>query len=80
MFTLPLQQWDSGLAEVRRILDIDVRARSTQGGAIHFCLKIYVSQINKMPEFCMIIARKIIFAIFFFGGGGHVRLWFWGGM
>ena len=29
---------------------------------------------HKMPEFYVIIARKIFFTIFFFGGGGAVPI------
>ena len=31
---------------------------------------IFARKINKIPEFYIIIARKIFFPIFFFGGGG----------
>jgi len=33
---------------------------------------LYARKINKMPEFCMIFARKIFFPIFFWGAGGQL--------
>jgi len=37
-----------------------VGAQSTLGGGQNFCPKKYVLKISKMPEFYMILARKII--------------------
>ena len=41
---------------------------------IHKIPEFYVIFARKMPEFNIIIARKILFPDFFEGGGGHV-LW-----
>jgi len=56
---------------------IGVGAQSTLGGHDIFARKIwtkfsefYMIFARKMPEFCIIIARKIFFSIFFLGGGG----------
>ena len=46
---------------------IDAVVQSTLG-ARHFCPKIHVWKINKMPEFYSIFARKILFSWFFWGG------------
>jgi len=39
---------------------------------INQILEFYTIFFQKMPEFCIIIARKKIFSRFFLGGGGHV--------
>ena len=47
------------------IESIDVGAQSTLGEE-HFCPKIYVRNINTMPEIYIIFVRKIIFSDFVF--------------
>jgi len=48
------------------------RRRSSVNFFLHFCPKTYAWKNNKMPEFYMIIARKIF--SYFYGAEGHVPI------
>jgi len=58
------------------IIGVDTRSSvNFEGGdrARHFCPNIYAWKNNKIPECCMIFARKI-FSLFFGGGGAKCHL------
>jgi len=56
------------------------RRSSVNFGSKHFCPKIYVLKINKMPEFYIIFYRKNIFPIVWWGtvlpAPRLLRLWY----
>ena len=48
------------MCSVIMVVVIGVKAQSTLGGGTEFLPEKYVLKISKMPEFCLILARKII--------------------